>query len=113
MRQYKLAALPFAPWQDGTGLRHDEFGVQNVQRHEMQVVVELALAGEVAEHVADAVIGIANLEAPVSLEAAAELRIVETALAAEQAEPQSKIARPECGEVLRDHAIEHRRVGRR
>ena len=44
--------------------RLDQLGMEHVERHEVQVVVELALAGEIAEDVGDAVIGVAHLEAP-------------------------------------------------
>ena len=74
----------------GPGRGIDQLGMQHVQRHEMQVVVELALAREIAEDIGDAVIGIARREAPGRFEAAAEIGIVQAGLAAEE----SRGARP-------------------
>ena len=93
MGQHQLAALAFAPGQHGAALRRDQLGVQHVERHEVQVGVELGLAGEVAEHVRHAVIGVAPRQTPGAFQPAAELGVVEPGLAAEQAEPQAEVAR--------------------
>ena len=71
--------------------------MQHVERHEMQIIVDLALAGEIAEHIGDAVIGIAGLEAPGFFKAPAEFRIVEPGFAAEQPELEAEIARLDPG----------------
>ena len=92
MGQHQLAPLALAPGQNGAGRGIDQLGMQHVQRHEMQVVVELALAREIAEDIGDAVIGVARREAPGRLQAAAEIGIVQAGFAAEQPEgrPRSR-----------------------
>ena len=64
----------------------DQFGIEHVEGDEMEVGVEFGLAGEVAENVGDAVVGVADREAPGRFQAGAERRIVEARLAAEQPE---------------------------
>ena len=113
MGQHQLAALAVAPRQHRAGLRLDQLRVQHVERHEMQVGVELGLAGEVAEHVRHAVVGVARRQAPGGFQPAAEIGVVEPGLAAEQAQPQAEVARLEIGKMLGDDALEHRRVGGR
>ena len=87
--------------------------MEDVERHEVQIVVELGLAGEVAKDVRDAVVGVAHLEAPGGFETAPEIRVVQAGLATEQAEREAEIARLEVREVLRDNPLEHRRIGGR
>ena len=72
-----------------------------------------ALAGKIAEHVADPVIGIARLEAPDRLEPVTKLRIVEPGLAAEQPEPEPEVARREPGKGRGENLLQNRRVGGR
>ena len=104
VRQHQFAALALPPRQHRAALRRHQFGVQHVQRHEMQVGVLLGLAGEVAEHVGDAVIGVARLHAPGVGDAPPQLGVVQPRLAAEQAEPQAEIARFQAGKMLGQRA---------
>ena len=90
----------------------DQFGMKHIERHEMEVIVDFALSGESGEHIGDAVIGIPRLEAPDGFEPAAEFRIIEPALAAEQAEPQAEVARLHLRIMLGDDLLENLRIGR-
>ncbi len=113
MGEDELAALALLPRAHGGGVGIDELGVQHVQGHEVEVVLLLALAGEVAEHVGDAIVGVARLEAPGLFQPVAEGGVVEAGLAAEEAEAEAQVARLQAGEVLGNHALQHGRVGRR
>ncbi len=113
MGQHEFAALALLPWQHGTGLRRNQLRMEHVERHEMKIVVMLGLAGEIAEDVRDAVIGIARPHSPGSLQAAAELRIVEAGFTAEQTQTQAQIAWPQRGKMLGEDALQHRGIRRR
>ncbi len=113
MRQHQFAALARPPRQALARFGIDQLRIEHVAGDEVQILAQLGLRGEIAEHVGDAEIGVARLESPGFLEPGTERRLVEPRLAAEQAEPQSEIDRPQPGKVFVDRLLEHFRIRRR
>ena len=114
MGQHELAALALAPGQHGGRSPGSiSSGCSTSSAMKCRSLSSLALSREVAEHVGHAVVGVAHRHAPGRLQAPAEFRIVQPALAAEQPEPEAEVARPQVGEPLGDHPLQHRRIGGR
>ncbi len=86
MRQHELAFNADAPgqWVARFGIYH--FRIKHIECNKMKVIGMFTLSGKIAEHVGNAVIGIARLETPGTFQSCAEAIVVQSRLAAKKPE---------------------------
>ena len=91
MGQHQLALAAGLPGDHSRLPGHHQLRMRDIHGHEMQIVLQRALAGKITQEITDTVIGVHRLHSPGVCQPLAEHRIIQAWLTAHKGFAQAQI----------------------